>query len=265
MLARTPFHPAGYPRVHELCRLALVASALLLIPSLFAAETVSPRVFHVSLGGEDDNPGTETRPFRTLERARDAIRSLKQQDGYPPGGVEVAIHPGEYSVRQSFELDAMDSGTPEAPVIYRAAQPEAPRFTGGVKLRHFKAVEDPELLARLPEAARERIREASLAEAGVTNLLPFVRGGFSSGRGFHTHPVMELFVGGQPMTLARWPNEGFVKTGGVPGPLTLPAWDGRPGTPEGRFEFEGDRPKRWIHEPDAWLYGYWFWDWADSY
>ena len=96
-------------------------------------------------------------------------------------------------------------------------------------------------------------------------MIPFELGGFSSGRGFRTHPAIELFVDGDPMTLARWPNEGFVKTGKVPGPLTLTAWDRRPGTPEGRFQFEGDRPARWLDEPDAWLYGYWFWDWADSY
>jgi hypothetical protein len=220
---------------------------------------------HVSPQGSDTAPGTADRPFQTLERARDVLRTLKATGPLPAAGIEIVIHPGTYRVAQSFLLTQEDSGTSNAPIVYRAAGPSAPRFTGGGTLRNFTLVEDPATLARLPEAARGKAWQADLAQAGLTNSLPFVLGGFSSGRGFRTHPAMELFVNGEPMTLARWPNEGFVMTGEVPGPLTLPAWDRKPGSPEGRFRFDGDRPARWIGEPDAWLYGYWFWDWADSY
>ena len=224
-----------------------------------------PLELHVATTGKDSNLGSATLPFLTLERARDEIRSLKQRGTIPAGGVEVRIHPGRYTVRQSLRLDASDSGTATAPIRYRAAGAEAPTFSGGARLRGMKITTDPEILARLPEAARGKVWEASLEAAGVTRLIPFELGGFSSGRGFVTHPAMELYVDGSPMTLARWPNDEFVKTGDVPGPQTLTAWDKRPGSPEGRFRFEGDRPKAWINEPDAWLYGYWFWDWADSY
>ena len=249
-----------------MCHQLLVwAIAGFLVYDVSAAEPHAGLTLHVSIEGTDANPGTAARPFATLERARDEIRGIKQRGALPEGGVEVAIHPGMYPVQQTFQLTAADSGTATAPVVYRAAGTEAPRFNGGVRLRQFKVVEDPAVLARLPEEARGQVWESELAEAGVTQVIPFELGGFSSGRGFRTHPAIELFVDGEPMTLARWPNAGFVKTGPVPGPLTLPAWDRRPGTPEGRFQFDGDRPERWLNEPDAWLYGYWFWDWADSY
>lgn len=244
---------------------ALVTMAIGCTAGLAAAETRSNRVFHVSRDGSDVAAGTYDQPFRTIERARDQIRALKNRDGLPPGGVEVHIHPGEYPVRQAFRLTADDSGTVDAPITYRAAGNEAPRFHGGVRLRGFKPVSDATTLERMPESTRNQVREADLAQAGVTQLLPFLLGGFSSGRGFRTHPAMELFINGEPMRLARWPNEGFVQTGEVPGPLTLQAYDRRPGSPTGRFRYEGDRPARWTGEPDAWLYGYWFWDWADSY
>lgn len=221
--------------------------------------------FHVAPQGSDTANGTPEHPFLTLERARDAIRALKAKGPLPPSGVEILIHPGTYRVTQSFRLTQEDSGTPNAPIVYRATGPSTPVFTGGVQLRDFKVVDDPAVLARLPESARGKVWETDLARVGVTNLVPFELGGFSSGRGFKTHAAMELFVNGEPMTLARWPNEGFVMTGEVPGPLTLPAWDRKLGSPEGRFRFDGDRPARWVGEPDAWLYGYWFWDWADSY
>lgn len=222
-------------------------------------------ILHVAPSGRDDQPGTEASPFATMERARDEIRARRQRGAIPADGVEVRVHPGDYRVRASLRLGKEDSGTSEAPVVYRAAGPGAPRFVGGIRLRSWTPVTDAGLRARLPEAVRDRVREADLADAGVANVLPFELGGFSSGRGFHTHPAMELFVDGAAQTLARWPDEGFVKTGEVQGPLTLSAWDRKPGTPVGQFRFEGDRPLRWVGEPDAWLYGYWFWDWADSY
>lgn len=249
--------------MHQTLLIWVVAS---LLPHVaFGAEPPGARILHVSTLGTDAGVGTADRPFRTLEQARDAIRSLKQRGEVPRAGVEVSIQPGTYPVRQSFRLTDADSGTAAGPIVYGAAGAEAPRFTGGVRLPRFTRVEDAAVLARLPESARGRVWSADLVESGVTNVIPFQQGGFASGRGFRTHPSIELFVDGEPMVLARWPNDGFVKTVDVPGPLTLPAWDRRPGTPEGRFRYEGDRPARWVNEPEAWLYGYWFWDWADSY
>jgi hypothetical protein len=37
--------------------------------------------FHVALNGKDANRGTRAAPFASLERARAAIRSLKQSGG----------------------------------------------------------------------------------------------------------------------------------------------------------------------------------------
>lgn len=222
-------------------------------------------VLHVAPGGNDVALGTLEQPFATLEGARDAVRKLKRSGGLPRGGVVIQVHEGEYAVRAPFRLESADSGTEEAPVVYRAAAGEQPRFAGGVRLAGWRSVTDAEVLGRLPESARGKVMEAGLAEAGVTNVLPLALGGFGSGRGFRTHPVMELYVDGRPMVLARWPNEGFVKTEEVLGALTLKAWDNKPGAREGWFRYAGDRPSRWAAEPEAWVYGYWFWDWADSY
>lgn len=247
------------------CPALLAVLGCFLPLSVRSADPTQSLELHVAANGDDSNPGSRAQPFNSLERARDEIRRLRQRDAVPAGPITVLIQPGLYPVRQTLHLTAADSGTADAPVRYRAAGPEAPRFTAGVRLRHFQRVEDPAILERLPEESRGKVLETKLADAAVESIIPFELGGFGSGRGFRTHPAVELFVNGEPMTLARWPNEGFVKTGRVPGPLTLTAWDRRPGTPEGRFQFEGDRPARWLNEPDAWLYGYWFWDWADSY
>ncbi|HDP34019.1 MAG TPA: right-handed parallel beta-helix repeat-containing protein [Candidatus Hydrogenedentes bacterium] len=221
--------------------------------------------FFVSPHGAEGNPGTKEQPFLTLEQARDAIRAVKQQGTLPEGGIVVNVLPGLYPARDTFRLTEEDSGTAASPITYRGAGAERPRFTGGVRIHRFALPEDEAVLARLPESARGKVWQADLAEAGVAALIPFERGGFAGGRGFLTHPEMELFVDGAPMTVARWPNDGFVQTGEVPGPLTLVSWDKRPGAEHGRFRFESERLARWAEEPNGWLYGYWFWEWADSY
>ncbi|GMW02173.1 MAG: hypothetical protein AMXMBFR84_33090 [Candidatus Hydrogenedentota bacterium] len=247
--------------------LALVLSAGVIDSSAFASEgkaAAEPGLtFHVSPEGDDANDGAEGSPFATLEKARDAIRGAKTSAGLPPGGVLVIVHTGAYAVRQTFTLTAADSGASDKPIIYRSTGEESPRFSGAVRLRDFRPVADAAVLERLAEEVRSSVFEADLT--AVPKLSPFERGGFASGRGAQTHPAMELFVDDVPMTLARWPNEGFAETGEILGPLTLKGWDNKPGSPEGRFRFDNDRIARWAGEPDPWLYGYWYWNWADSY
>ena len=103
-----------------------------------------------------------------------------------------------------------------------------------------------------------------LRALGVTNLLPLKLGGFASGNGFRTHPAHELFFNGQAMSLARGPNEGFLHISQVAVKDGTKGYD-REGSKTGKFYCDSDRLRRWVSEPDLLLYGYWFWDWADSY
>src|SRR5512138_3499423 len=54
--------------------------------------------FVISPTGNDHNPGTIDKPFASFERARDAIRELKQKAGLPVDGVMVSIRGGTYSL-----------------------------------------------------------------------------------------------------------------------------------------------------------------------
>jgi len=75
--------------------------------------------------------------------------------------------------------------------------------------------------------------------------------------GHGPQPVMELFSNRKPLTLARWPNEGFVKIEKV-------IRQGSPAEKRGfAFQYEGDRPSGWPQK-DVWLYGYFQHLWADT-
>ena len=217
--------------------------------------------FHVSPKGSDTNPGNADQPFATLEKARDAIRKLAKQAELP---AIVFIHGGNYIVDRTFTLKDEDSGTEKAPVVYRAVPGETPRFVGGFQLKGWKQLVDKDIQQKLPEESRDKIVWVDLKANGVLKLLPLQLGGFASGRGFKTHPAHELFFNGKAQQLARWPNNGFIRIKDVAIKDGTKGYD-RQGSKIGLFTCDVDRLDRWSKEADLLLYGYWFWDWADSY
>lgn len=206
--------------------------------------------FFVSPRGDDAGPGDRSRPFATLERARDAVRELKRKEGLPEDGVTVRIGPGTYYRSRPLQLSEEDSGTPGAPVAWKG-EPGSTRLVGGRPVDGWEPVTDSETLGRLPQGAREHVLRADLAARGLADLGELKPRGFA--RPVYDAPL-ELFFGGRPMTLARWPNEGFATIAELP--------EGKDGD---AFGYEGDRPVRWREEPDPWTHGYWYQDWADGY
>lgn len=207
-------------------------------------------LFFVAPGGDDRGPGTLERPFRTLERARDAIREGRRSAALS-GPVQVLVRGGTYQLARTFELSEPDSGSPEAPVSYRPYKNEEVRLTGGREISGFTPVVDPAVLDRLPTSARGKVLQVDLWALGIRDF------GEMKPRGFAKANIpagLELFFDGRPMQLARWPNSGWAR---------VAAASGEPG--ETRFSYEGDRPRRWLDAEDLWLHGYWAWDWADGY
>lgn len=210
--------------------------------------------FYVSPSGNDDHPGTRNAPFRSLAQAQLAVREkLKDQ---PTTSFIVNVQGGKYHLEQPFILTEDDSGREEAPVIYRAVKGEVPIFTGSVEIRNWKKLEEAELLGLLPETSRGAVWVADVTEAGLTN--------FGDATTLGKRP--ELFCDGQLQTLARWPNEGFVRAGKVKGGTLKPQdYLKRQGTVEGIFEYIDQRLNRWANENDVHFGGYWYWDWADAF
>jgi len=237
-------------------RTALAILAGLALASSCAAfkETVMPPAaltLHVAPDGSDDNPGTPAKPFATLERARDAIRGLKKAGKLPRGQVVVVVRGGTYELSRPLELTEDDSGTADSPIVYRAEKGKVVRLSGGRSVENWRPVTDKASLDRLDPAARGKVFQADLEALGITD--------YGSPRG----GGLELFFDDQPMTLARWPNEGFVKIVGLVEPGTVNV-RGTKGSKTGKFFYEGDRPRRWVGEKDPWVHGYWFWDWSDQ-
>ncbi|MBI2299928.1 MAG: hypothetical protein HYU66_13470, partial [Armatimonadetes bacterium] len=231
-------------------------SRLTLLPTVAALALTAPALpavtLHVALQGNDANPGTRAKPYATLERARDAVRKLPRSG---PTAVELAG--GIYELKQPIEFASADSGTAEAPIEYRARKGEAVRIAGGKTVTGWQPVADPAILARLDPAARGKVQQADLKALGVTDLQ-----GINSPQSYQSDPGLELFFRDRPMTLARYPNTGYLHIAAALDENGAPK-TGIVTTPDGRFVCDDPRPAQWTGEPGAWLHGFWVWDWAD--
>jgi len=222
----------------------------------------------VSPQGNDDwsgrlatpNPDNTDGPVHSLAGAQRRARELRR-GGAREEGVTVELAAGHYHLSEPFVFTSDDSGTASDPAVYRAAPGAAVHLTGGVAIDDWKPVRDPSVLNRLPPEARGAVLETDLRAHGCTDFCEMKSGPSWA----HSDPGLELFCRDVPMTLARYPNEGYLYMD------TLSVEDGhhireRHGSRVARFRVEGERERllRWSEEAAPLLHGYWFYDWADQ-
>lgn len=215
---------------------------------------------YIAPDGRDTSDGSEAAPFATLERARAAVRTILREPHrvVPAGGVNVILRGGVYVRDQPFTLGKEDSLGPEIPVTWRSAPHETARLVGGRRLSPgwFRPVTQASpVWPRLARAAQGNVLEVDLRAHGITDYGQLVP------RGMHhpDHGALELFVDGEPLPLAQWPDAqaaplqgmdtGFSRIEKVitPAELTIPDAD----------------LARWAHADQMWLHGYWGNFWSD--
>jgi len=243
------------------------------LSAAFTVVTAQEHEFYVSTAGNDEwsgkfsapNTNRTDGPLRTLAGARDRLRSLKEK-GLLSGGVTVNVRGGRYTIDNTFLLTARDSGTGFRPTIWRAYRGEQVFLSGGRTIAGFRPVTDPAVRARLGAAAGKHVLVTNLKSQGITAYGEIgQRGG----------PPMELFVNGRRMTLARYPDEGWLHIADVPqtgdsmynrGLEREKRYNDVPaGRHFGRITYDGNEPSRWAVSDDIFVQGYWTFDWSDSY
>jgi hypothetical protein len=100
------------------------------LATLLAAHAEA-REFHVSPQGSDRSVGSEAEPFKTLARARDAVRAVNADMAQD---IVVLLHDGTYPVTETIAFDTRDSGRNGHKVIYSAAPGSKPVLSGGTDI-----------------------------------------------------------------------------------------------------------------------------------
>jgi hypothetical protein len=109
--------------------LALVLLTLVCGGAGLPVSAAPAREFYISPTGSDGNPGTRRKPFQTLARARDVVRTINRQ---MTGDIVVYLRGGTYPITAPVEFGPEDSGNNGFRVIYRAWKKEIPILSGGV-------------------------------------------------------------------------------------------------------------------------------------
>ncbi|MBO7688032.1 MAG: right-handed parallel beta-helix repeat-containing protein [Kiritimatiellae bacterium] len=206
---------------------------------------------HVAPNGNEDGDGSAAKPFASLVRARDAVRALKKAGPLPAGGVAVCLHGGVYRLSETLELGAEDSGEPGAPIVWRAWKDERPVLTGALDVPRFDAPLDPEVVRRLSPEARGHVVCADVRALGYTDTSPLHAFGFHRGEVGGGRPITDVYADAERLTLARFPNEGWLHIGEILDDSTNRV-----------FKADIDLTP-WADEPSLMLTGFWRHYWAD--
>ena len=124
-------------------KIVVVFALLLAISLIFSeknTEAANLKIF-VSSTGKDLNSGTKESPLASIGGALNKLRSLRNGNGIN-GPVEVIIGEGEYLISEPLLIKPEDSGTVEAPVIFRAAEGAHPVFCGGKPISGFEKLSE---------------------------------------------------------------------------------------------------------------------------
>ncbi len=138
--------------------------------------------------GTKKNPNSKKTdgPFKTLEQAKLAIRTLKKTNQFT-NKVTVNIAGGSYYLKQALNFTSMDTGLPGKEILWQG---------------------DPDtqviISAGLPISCVQR--DATFWDCPVTTL-PVSTTYFDAGRIKGNGPKFELFVNDQKLELARWPDK----------------------------------------------------------
>ncbi len=225
--------------------------------------------FYVSPDGCDKNTGDRSSPFQTIDRARVAARDAAADS-------EIVLLDGEYYT-DGMEFDTRDSG------ITLRGEGNAV-ITGGITIPSARFT-DPsrEMMESLPDCAKAHAKAVDLKEFGLTAAdwgEVYAIGSRHTARKYDNGKVgdnIEIFSAGKRMHLARYPNgNGFLQLEAVadvgdvaefPPQNYYPDWQTRRNHRGGTYVMDRVTNKRvmtWKHPETAWLFGYLYWDWADS-
>jgi hypothetical protein len=92
---------------------------------------------YVSPAGRDSNPGTMTKPLKTLIAAQKAVRRI---DGHTTGNIIVQLAAGTYRLSQTLALHTRDSGTNGHTVVWTSAPGRSAVVAGSLQVRNWKQV-----------------------------------------------------------------------------------------------------------------------------
>lgn len=100
----------------------------------YSAENIYKEFYVDGINGKDTNAGTKSSPFKTIQKAQEAVREINDD---MTGDIVVNIASGRYELSDSIEFELEDSGLNGHKVIYRGDENNKPILSGAKKITGF--------------------------------------------------------------------------------------------------------------------------------
>jgi Right handed beta helix region len=101
-----------------------------------SAKAPTAKIF-VAPDGDDTNPGTQEKPFQTIQKAQEQIREQRRQQA-----ITVFLRGGTYPIAKPIEFTTADSGPEKSAVIYRAFDQESVILSGGAAITGWEKLKN---------------------------------------------------------------------------------------------------------------------------
>jgi hypothetical protein len=235
---------------------------ILIVLILFASCTGAKKEYYVSKSGNDNNLGTKDQPVATLKAARNLVRDFKSTNKIPRKGITVWVSGGEYVQQKTFSLNESDSGEPNAPITWRAVEGETVSLIGGISIpvTGFSKIKDENIKKRFNKELSKHVLQVNLNDLGISNLGKHTQYGHAISV---TEAPLELFINNKPMTLARYPNKGFLSIGETIDSGSRPR-EGDYSERGAVFKYTDARHEKWAQQKDVWFQGTFYNGYADD-
>ncbi len=214
--------------------------------------------------------GSEAHPFATIGEALGYVKEVNQEGMYPSSGITVHVEEGTY--KENLNFTSQHSGLPGAEV--KLAGEGNTEITGGeyIPISQFSAVSQSDAVyPRIAESARGSVMRVDLKQYGIEwdgnsecvgHSLSQYEG---SGVEYDKTPMPRVYVGGEAMTLARYPDSGYLGIDTVESEGTVIA--NAAAIPEtlqhSRFYTQELQDKQWGNAPFMKVFGYFKYNWSD--
>ncbi|MFC4991607.1 right-handed parallel beta-helix repeat-containing protein [Rubritalea tangerina] len=138
----TPMKIANYSSILG----RLMAGALLTTLTFHSAELSAKetKFFYVSPAGDNQNPGTKDKPYKSLDATRNAVRQWKTQ--HPNQDITVYLRQGKYRLGQTVKFTLQDSGSDTQSITYASYPGELAEINGSRPVLNWKPLSDDSIL-----------------------------------------------------------------------------------------------------------------------
>ncbi len=228
-----------------------------------------PQVIKI-LHDEGKGEEKEIASLKNFQEMLEYIKKLKKEGKLSERGIKIVIYDDKSTISEKFIFTKEHSGEEGKPIIITAKNKSV--ISGGIQIQNFKKLNEP-VDSRIKKNVQKKLYVADLKEYGLKPLPPLKLGGFGnlelrrkdrSFKNYTVFPFVEPFFNGKPMTLARYPNEGFIHISGIKGE-PLEQLESFTLLKNVTIKVANCPLDMWSKEPNLLLHGYWNFDWADSY